>query len=72
MKRPAAPEWAGKMNGSATAVLWRDNPVKRLLGGIGPLPSGRETDETLLEICERYLAFPGGASQTASGAGKGR
>lgn len=72
MKRTAAPYRAGTMNGSATVVIGRGNPVKRFFGGNSPSSSGRETDEALLEIYARYLAFPGGTSQTASGTGKGR
>lgn len=72
MKRPAAPDRAGKMNGSATVVLGRDITVERFFGGNSSLSSGRETDETLLEICVRYLAFMGGSVKTASGTGKRR
>ncbi len=72
MNWSTAPDRAGKMNGPRTFAIGRDNPVKRFFGVNSPLPPGRETDETWLDICERYLAFPVGASQTASGAGKER
>lgn len=76
MKRPIASDRAGKVNGSATVVIGRDNPSFRnpanpFFGG--PFPFGRETDEIALRICERYLAFGrGGAAQAASGTGKRR